>query len=395
MKKTKKLPFKYFVRRVMALLILGLIIYGCFFFRVEIIEIFKPKDNEIVDTDVLPSNKLSLVMVGDALIHSAVYIDAEVGDTYNFKPMLELMKPIISKYDLAYYNQETILGGKELGLSTYPRFNSPYELGDDFLDTGFNLISMANNHTLDRGETAVINSCTYWKEKEKTLGVYTAGSYCSLEDRDAVKIYEKNGIKYAMLSYTTTTNGIYPPSGKEYLTNIYSDEKAKTDIEKYRDKVDLLMVAMHWGEEYTHKPVYSQTRIANYLSSLGVDIIIGAHPHVVEPIEKIGDTLVIYSLGNFISAQIGIDKLTGLMVSVNITKDSNTNKITISDVEAELLHTYYGKDYSKKRNFKVYPYTSLTDEVLPNHNEYYNTYMNIATNGADWIKRGDYSGNSK
>ena len=348
------------------------------------------KYNDITNTDIVPTkNQLSLVMVGDALIHSAVYNDAKIDDTYDFKPMLELMKPIISNYDLAYYNQETILGGSELGLSTYPRFNSPYELGNDFLDAGFNIVSMANNHTLDRGEQAIINSCNYWKDKN----VYTAGSYCSLEDREEVKIFEKNGIKYAMLSYTTTTNGLKAPNGKEYYLNVYSDEKAKADIEKYRDKVDLLLVAMHWGEEYTHKPVNRQVHIANYLASLGVDIIIGAHPHVVEPIEKIGDTLVIYSLGNFISAQVGINKLTGLMVSVNVTKEDN--KITISDVEAELLHTYYGKDPNKKRNFKVYPYTMLSDEILPNHEELYNEYMNIVIGNNDWIKRGDYSGNSK
>ena len=398
MRKAKKSRVKYVIRRVLSLLVVGLIIYGCFFFKVD----FTSDNNENIsnketekekvkekEEEKPKSTSLSLVMVGDALIHSALYDNMYVDGVYDFKPMLEVMKPIISKYDLAYYNQETILGGTELGLSTYPRFNSPYEVGDAFLDTGFNIVSMANNHTLDRGERAVNNSCMYWKEKN----VYTAGSYCSLEDRNNVKIYEKNGIKYAMLSYTTVTNGINPPKGKEYLTNIYSDAKAKEDIEKYRDKVDLLMVAMHWGEEYTHKPINSQVRIANYLSSLGVDIIIGAHPHVVEPIEKIGNTLVIYSLGNFVSAQSGIHKLTGLMVSVNVTKDLETNETTVGDVEAELLYTL--KDYSKKHGFRVYPYTTLTDDILPEHNKYYNQYMNIVTGDKDWIKRGDYSGDSK
>ena len=389
--KKKKLKSKYIFRRVLALFIIGLTIFGCFFYKIEKVNDYS-EDDDITNTDVLPeSSSVSLVMVGDALIHSAVYNDARVGDTYDFKPMLEIMKPIISKYDLAYYNQETILGGKELGLSTYPRFNSPYELGDDFLDTGFNIVSMANNHTLDRGEVALNNSCNYWKTKN----VYTAGSYCSNESRDEVKIFEKNGIKYAMLSYTTTTNGIRVPNGKDYYVNVYSDEKAKADIEKYRDKVDLLLVAMHWGQEYTHKPINKQIQIANYLSSLGVDIIIGAHPHVVEPVEKIGDTLVIYSLGNFISAQVGINKLTGLMVSVNVNKNNTTGDVTIDDVEVELLHTYYGKDPDKKRNFKVYPYTMLNDTILPDHEKYYNEYMNIVTGNKDWIKRGDYSGNIK
>ena len=131
-------------------------------------------------------------MVGDSLIHQAVYHDVE--GNYDFKPMLSEIKPIISKFDLAYYNQETILGGKDIGLSTYPRFNSPYEVGDAFIDAGFNLVSLANNHTLDRGEQALNNSCNYWKSKN----VVTAGSYCSEEDRNEVKIYEKNGIKYVI-----------------------------------------------------------------------------------------------------------------------------------------------------------------------------------------------------
>ena len=337
------------------------------------------------------STSLSLVMVGDALIHRSVYDDAKIGDNYDFKPMLEIMKPIISKYDLAYYNQETILGGKELGLSTYPRFNSPYEVGDAFLDAGFNLISLANNHTLDRGEQALLNSCEYWKNKN----AYVAGSYCSYNDRENIKIYTKNNIKYALLSYTTSTNGLKVPNGNTYYVNTYNKDKVKEDIEKYRDKTDLLIVAMHWGEEYKTSPNNSQREIAKYLASLGVDIVVGAHPHVVEPIEKINDTLVIYSLGNFISAQIGIDKLTGLMVSVKVIKDLNTDKISLSDVEVELLHTYYGKDAAKKRNFKVYPYTMLNEELLPSYKKYYNKYMNVVTGESDFIKRGDYSGNSK
>ena len=105
-------------------------------------------------------------MVGDALIHSGVYLDALQSDgSYDFKPMLQYIKPIVSKYDLKYYNQETILGGKELGYSNYPRFNSPNEVGDAFLDAGFNLVSLATNHTMDKGEAGVINSVNYWKSK--------------------------------------------------------------------------------------------------------------------------------------------------------------------------------------------------------------------------------------
>ena len=315
----------------------------------------------------------SLVMVGDALIHSNIYLDAKKSDgTYDFKPMLELTKPITSKYDLAYYNQETILGGTSLGISSYPRFNSPTEVGDAFLDSGFNLVSLANNHTMDKGEQGVINSLNYWNEKKD---VVHAGQYSSFDDRDSVNVYEKNGIKYAFFSYTTWTNGLETPTGKEYLNNVYSNDKAQNDISKVRDSVDVVIVAMHWGNEYSLGVSDKQIEIANYLSSLGVDIIIGSHPHVVEPVEFIGKTLVIYSLGNFISDQEGIERLTGLMMSVDIKKsvDSGITTISLDNLKADLVYTYskYG------RGFKVYPYSELNNVILPDYREYYEKYKGV------------------
>lgn len=321
-----------------------------------------------------------MIMIGDALIHSSVYLDAKQSDgTYDFKPMLELTKPITTKYDLAYYNQETILGGAELGYSNYPRFNSPSEVGDAFIDSGFNMVSLATNHTMDKGEQGVINSVNYWKQKK---GIVTAGQYSSQEERDQVKIYEINNIKYAFFSYTTWTNGLETPTGKEYLNNVYSDEKAKNDIEKVRDKVDVIIVAMHWGTEYSFGVSDSQTQIANYLSDLGVDIIIGAHPHVVEPVEYInnGKTFVIYSLGNYISDQVGIERLTGLMMELTIKKNVDVDdnvSVSIESPKAELLYTKSSP--SGKRNFKVYPYSKLDNTILPNYMNYYTKYKAIVS----------------
>ena len=130
--------------------------------------------------------ELSLIAVGDYLIHSSLYKDANKHanyDGYDFKPMITNIKEIVSNYDIGYYNQETILGGTELGLSDYPTFNSPYEAGDAMLDAGFNLVSLATNHTMDSGKKAVENSCKYWKEKTNVL---TAGSYCSDEERNEI-----------------------------------------------------------------------------------------------------------------------------------------------------------------------------------------------------------------
>ncbi len=330
----------------------------------------------------------SLIMVGDALIHSSIYMDAKTSaGSYDFRPMLEKIKPIVSKYDLKYYNQETVLGGVELGLSNYPRFNSPYEVGDAFIDAGFNLVSLATNHTMDKGEQGVLNSLSYWGKQQNIL---TAGSYKSFEDRDRKVIKEINGIKYAFFSYTTWTNGLETPTGKEYLNNVYNEELAKNDIERVKDEVDIIIVAMHWGTEYSKGISDSQVEIANYLSSLGVDIIIGSHPHVVEPIEFIGKTMVIYSLGNFISDQVGVERLTGLMVSVNIHKtvEKDNTIISLENPEAELIYTY-SATYPRKRNFLVYPYSELNDDILKGYKEYYNTYKNVVLSKTDQVKMKD------
>lgn len=342
----------------------------------------KPKENKKETAEVkkepeVKTSKLSLVMVGDGLLHSSVYNDAYKDGVYDFKPQLEYIKPIVQNYDLAFYNQESILGGTSIGLSDYPTFNSPWEFGDAMIDAGFNLVSLANNHTMDRGEKAIINSCEYWKTKD----VLTAGSYCSSEEANEIKIKEKNGIKYTLLAYTYGTNGISVPSGKEYLVNLYSDEKAKNDIEKVRDKVDLLIVSMHWGTEYRSEPTEEQQRQANYLSSLGVDIIIGTHPHVIEPITYINDTLVIYSLGNFISAQStnnDYNTMVELMTSVDVIKEEKDGQATIKldNLNNELLYNYYKKG-SRWTDFKVIPFSQMNSNYNSDYQRLYNKYSEI------------------
>lgn len=317
--------------------------------------------------------KLSLIMVGDALFHSSVYNNGKQADgTYDYKKMIQRIKPIVASYDLAFYNQESILGGKEIGLSTYPRFNSPQEVGDAFLDAGFNLVSLANNHALDRGEEALKNSLSYWNGKD----AYTAGSYDSFEARDNIKIMEKNGIKYALLAYTTVTNGLTREAGKEYYLNVYNEEQVKADIEKIRDKVDLLMVSMHFGTEYTLKQTPEQEQIATFLANNGVDIVIGHHPHVIEPITYINNTLVIYSLGNFISGQRTIDQLTGLMVGVDVTK-KNDEAIKLENLTAEFTYTKTQNPQTKAYEYEVIPYNELDESILPNKEEHKLKYANV------------------
>ena len=329
------------------------------------------KEEQVIE-EVKPTKRsMSLVMVGDALIHDSIYKDAYVGDNnYDFMDMFTDIGEIIQDYDLRYYNQETIIGGKDLGLSNYPMFNSPDEIGGDLVKTGFNMVSLANNHSMDKREKGILYSVNFWRSLDNVI---TAGSYDSWDARNEIKVYEQNGIKYAFLSYTIGTNGISLPAGKEYLVNLYDDEVVKEDIENIKDKVDVIIVAMHWGNEYTHKPNAEQKRIAKYLSDLGVNLIIGSHPHVIQPVDYVGDTLVIYSLGNFISSQrsLGLNKIIGLLVGLNIVVEDD--KVTFEDLKYELLFTY-DKNY---RQFKIIPFSKLNNEILNNYEQIEEEYMNI------------------
>ena len=173
----------------------------------------------------------------------------------------------------------------------------------------------------------------------------------------------------------------YNQARKEYLNNEYTPELAKADIERVKGKCDLIIVAMHWGTEYSMGVSDKQEEVANYLSSLGVNIIIGAHPHVVEPIEYInnGKTLVIYSLGDFISDQVGIERLTGLMVTLNVKKvvEKQISTVTVENVKGSLLYTK-SNSYTP-RNFRVYPYSQLNSTILPNYKSYYEKYKAVVT----------------
>ncbi len=336
------------------------------------------KDPVIIEEEKPVVTSIDLIMVGDALIHGNVYLDARVdGGGYNFSHMFENIAPIIKEHDLAYYNQESILGGAEFGYSGYPRFNTPQQFGDNMVELGFNLTSLANNHSLDKGEKGIINSMNFWNTKD----VMTAGTYLSEEDRIKDNIKEKKGITYTMLSYTTTTNGLPVPNGKSYLVNVYDAEKVKQDIERVRDKVDLLMVAMHWGVEYQTNPSKEQKEIAAYLSSLGVDIIIGAHPHIIQPVEYIDNTLVFYSLGNFISNQPDYDNLIGLMPSVKITKTTFKGETTIelSDLKNNLIYTYYqgARGLYYHYAYSIMPFEMVTAPYFPGYKNYYDKYVKV------------------
>ena len=358
-------------------------------------------------------NRLDLVMVGDALLHKTVYDDAinnakskhaqkESEDTslivaFDFLPMLEYVKPLLDGHHLRFYNQETILGGVALGLSTYPAFNSPQEFGDEMLNLGFNLVSLANNHTLDKGERGVRAMLEYWRSKEaQDSTLLTSGSYESLEARQTPRIMESNGITYTMLAYTYGTNGIPLPKGKEYLVNVYTKEMMKADIAKVRKLVDFLIVSIHWGIEYQFTPNAEQVALAKFLAQNGVDLVIGNHPHAIQPIDIIDNTLVLYSLGNFISGQKGLQRQIGALVSVSVRKKPNektsnntspkdsttlstfTPKVQLGNLRADLIYTHS----IQSKGFKLYPFALLgklenREKILPNFKKVREDYRNI------------------
>ena len=388
-RKKKGRQRKKFFKILLIFITLLILILGI----VLIVNKINKKDKEVNNKEIIASKeetyKLSLIMAGDMLVHDKIYNEARKNannNGYDFKPMLTYIKDIVKDYDLAYYNEEVVLGGTSIGLSSYPAFNSPYEVGLDMIDTGFNMVSLATNHTLDRGIKAIENSLDFWNSTD----VYTAGSYKTMEERNNIKIKEKNNITYAMLNYTYGTNGIKKPNGYESYVNIwdmsnknsYEEYKnvVKQDIENIRNKVDVLIVAMHFGEEYNFNTTWYQEDSSNFLSSLGVDIIIGTHSHVLGPIKWINNTLVIYSLGNFLSAHevVNISNRIGLLSSVDIVKEVKDNNTTIKleNLNNDLIYTYH----NNYKDFKVIPFSnSDINKYLDNASSIYDKYSKYVT----------------
>ena len=329
---------------------------------------------------------------GDALIHGTVWMDADQGNgTYDFSGIVENVGRLAEGYDLKYYNQETILGGTELGLHGYPTFNSPQEVGDAMVNMGFGLVSTANNHSLDQGLTGIERSCEYWKRQEAEHGVHMAGTYNSQEDHDRINVYEVNGITYTFLSWTYGCNGLTPPEGYEYIVNIYTDHVDEL-LEQVRqaDAVsDVVIVAMHWGTEYSMEANDEQRDLAQRLSEAGADIIVGNHPHVIQPIEWVNDhkTIVYYAMGNMVSAQIDEPNLVGMVGGVTIQKTVDTagTHIEILDPRADLIYTYYDPGYV---NFKVIPMKELDEAHVYNAAELYEKYKAKITEYDDSIRIG-------
>ncbi len=310
--------------------------------------------------------EITISMVGDNLLHMPLIKNAENSDgTYNFDSLYEYMLPYFEKADLSVIVQETVLGGKELGFSGYPMFNSPQEVGDSLVNAGIDIVLHATNHALDRGEKGIINSLNFWKKypEIKVLGINE-----TQEDYNRVNYIEKNGIKLAVLNYTDSTNGIKSPSGKPYIVNRADSDKIIKDLVEAENNADFTVVFMHWGTEYRFTNDSGQRALAKLMCDNGADLIMGSHPHVIEPVEWLtsengNKTLVYYSLGNFVSRQKEAANLLGALGSVKICKTKEEGTY-IDSASVMPIVTHYNVN---SRGFKVYPFSDYTDELASQH----------------------------
>lgn len=304
----------------------------------------------IVEDDIVQDEEpqqIRLVMVGDVLLHTRVNESGAMPDgSYNYDHLFAKVKGEIQSADLALVNQEVILGGRELGLSGYPAFNGAYEVGDSLVEAGFDVVLHATNHALDKGKKGLLNCIGVWKQKYPEIGV--TGIYESQEDADDIYVTEVKGIRIAILNYTYGTNGISLPQDMPYAVKLWEEESIKRDVEQAKQRADFIVVCPHWGTEYVLTQTMDQESKAQFLADLGVDLVIGTHPHVIEPVEWVtgkegNETLVYYSIGNFINATSGTGsgaaaRMLGAMADVTIAVENE--EVYISEYTARPLVTH-------------------------------------------------------
>lgn len=306
--------------------------------------------------------EVSFSAVGDNLIHNSIYMYNAIGnDKYNFNDIYEHTIYLTQDADISYINQETICGGVELGLSSYPSFNGPVEVLDGVNSAGFNWIAASSNHTMDAGEQGIINQIN--NVKNNYSDTIITGSHRSQEEADQSQVIEKNGVRVGVLGYTYGLNGYVKPEGKDYLVDVIDKEKMKADLTKLDKVSDIIVVSMHWGDEYSFTVNDELRDLSQYLSDLGVDVIIGEHPHVIQPMDYVfgkdgNKTLVIYSLGNFLSAQDEADRMLGGMARFKIQYNKSNKEVEIKDVKFLPTITYIRGNMEFYRTYALKDYTN-------------------------------------
>jgi poly-gamma-glutamate capsule biosynthesis protein CapA/YwtB (metallophosphatase superfamily) len=327
----------------------------------DTVAVIKPPDikPEIKKTMTPVIDSVSFLFIGDIMGHGpqikAAYNDST--ETYNYDEVFEHVAPIHKKHDFTIANLEVTLAGPPY--KGYPKFSSPDALVDATKKSGINVLMFSNNHTYDRGEKGVIRTLEILDKK----GIPTTGAFVDSLDRDSsnVLILEKGELRIGILNYTFWTNvQIDSPTT---IVNVIDTTLMKSDIEKAKqDDLDELIVMLHWGPEYKVQPSRRQRRVANFLFRQGINIIIGAHPHVLQPMQFFSqdslpnDRLIAYSLGNYVSNQRTLKRDGGAMLSFEIKKVDD--KITIQNVGYYLtwVHKFKRVDVWRYEIIPVYIY---------------------------------------
>lgn len=309
---------------------------------------------------------LSLVMVGDVLLHTPLQESGLQADgSYDYSHFFAHTRDLISGADLALVNQEVILGGTELGLSGYPAFNGAFEVADALAEAGFDVALHATNHALDAGSAGLLNCLSYWRTAHPDIAVL--GIHDSQEDQDdGIFFYEWEGKTLAFLNYTYGTNGIALP--QPYMVDLLEEDRVVRDLQRARAQADFVIVAPHWGTEYTHSVSDEQEYWTQIFLENGVDLVLGTHPHVIQPVEWVEDgdghrMLVYYSLGNFINftsdSGDGVrQRAVGAMAQVTLTVEGDELVIDSYGVTPLISHMVEGTG-----NPTVYPLADYTQAL--------------------------------
>lgn len=350
----------------MKIAIITLSIISVFIFNVP--STFKfDNSNRIINPDSTVT--ITISVVGDLMCHGPQFEYARVGkDSFDFNPVYRIVKKYLEASNFTFGNLETVTAGKKNGGYTgYPFFNTPTEYLDALKNVGFDFLVTANNHSLDRSEKGILK--TIEELNDRSIG-YT-GTYTSQNDRDSIRVININGIKIAILAYSYGTNGNPIPKGKDYLINLIDYKLIEKDINSAkRNKPDLILVHYHFGEEYKREPVQFQKEVVNKTIELGADIIIGGHPHVLQPVDfyktnngNLDSGFVAYSMGNFISNQQDRYKDAGMILSIKLKKYFYTNLIEIEEVN--YLPTWVFKGNSNiGKEFVIIPSTDVADTTI-------------------------------
>lgn len=302
----------------------------------------------------------TMAVTGDIMCHNTMFQDAYDSETkeYDFSYYFDDVKHYLESADITVGNLETTFAGSAKGYSGYPTFNTPEKLAQNLKDVGFDFVSTANNHCMDKGFIGLVSTIEHLDE----VGISHTGTFVSEEEQNKSVIKEVNDLKIAFLSFTYGTNGIAIPEDKKYAVNLIDKELIAKQIEIAKtENPDLICVCMHWGIEYQTQPNDTQEDLTNFLIENGVDIILGNHPHVIQPIaiknvvledETTKDAFVIYSLGNFMADQNKQYTRDSAILTLTITKNMKEDKIYFDRVEYTPTYMYNTRSGTTKK-FKI------------------------------------------